>query len=40
MKYQIEIEIKISLGLDLGNIAAYVSIINLVAAIINLIASL
>lgn len=40
MKYQIEIEIRISLGLNLGNIAAYESIINLVAAIINLIASL
>jgi hypothetical protein len=40
MEYQVKIEIKISLGLDLGNIAAYESIINLVAAIIVLIASL
>lgn len=40
MKYQLKIEINISLELDPGNIAAYESVINLVAAIINLIASL
>jgi len=40
MEYQVKIEIKISLGLDLGNVAAYESIINLVTAIILLIAAL
>lgn len=40
MKYQLKIEISISLELDPSHIAAYESVINLVAAIINLIASL
>lgn len=40
MKHQMKVEINISLGLDLGNLAAYESIINLVAAIIILIAAL
>jgi hypothetical protein len=36
----VKVEINISLRLDLGNIAAYESIINLVTAIILLIAAL